>query len=65
VEETPAGWTLIDDIRASLQEIEPHTKADEELYAEGLDQVQRHWPTQEGCAWWQPKRVSQECFGLF
>jgi hypothetical protein len=41
VEETPAGWTLIDDIRASLQEIEPHTKADEELYAEGLDQVQR------------------------
>jgi hypothetical protein len=40
VEETPAGWTLIDDIRASLQEIEPHTKADEELYAEGLDQVQ-------------------------
>ena len=24
VEETPAGWTLIDDIRASLQEIEPH-----------------------------------------
>jgi hypothetical protein len=40
VEETPAGWTLIDDIRASLQEIESHTKADEELYAEGLDQVQ-------------------------
>jgi hypothetical protein len=40
VEETPAGWTLIDDIRASLQEIEPHTKADEELYAEGLDQIQ-------------------------
>ena len=25
---TPAGWTLIDDIRANLQEIEPHTKAD-------------------------------------
>jgi hypothetical protein len=38
---TPAGWTLIDDIRATLQEIEPHTKADEQLYAEGLDQVQR------------------------
>jgi hypothetical protein len=37
---TPAGWTLIDDIRANLQEIEPHTKADEQLYAEGLDQVQ-------------------------
>ena len=34
---TPAGWTLIDDIRANLQEIEPHTKADEQLYAEGLD----------------------------
>ena len=40
-EGTPAGWTLIDDIRASLQEFQPHTKADEQLYAEGLDQVQR------------------------
>jgi hypothetical protein len=38
---TPAGWVLIDDIRANLQEIEPHTKAEEQLYAEGLDQVQR------------------------
>ena len=37
---TPAGWTLIDDIRASLQEVEPRTKADEQLYAQGLDQVQ-------------------------
>ncbi|HEX5700136.1 MAG TPA: hypothetical protein VFX77_05770, partial [Rubrobacter sp.] len=41
VQETPAGWTLIDDIRANLQEIEPRTPADEQLYAEGLDQVQR------------------------
>ncbi|CAA9409863.1 hypothetical protein AVDCRST_MAG82-728 [uncultured Rubrobacteraceae bacterium] len=40
-EGTPAGWVLIDDIRASLQEIEPRTPADEQLYAEGLDQVQR------------------------
>jgi hypothetical protein len=38
---TPAGWTTIDDIRANLQEIEPRTAADEQLYAEGLDQVQR------------------------
>jgi Protein of unknown function (DUF4239) len=36
---TPAGWTLIDEIRASLQEFQPHTPADEQLYAEGLDQV--------------------------
>jgi uncharacterized integral membrane protein len=41
VEGTPAGWNLIDDIRANLQEVEPHTPADEQLYAEGLDQVQR------------------------
>ncbi len=40
-QETSRGWGLIDDIRASVQEIEPHTKADEQLYAEGLDQVQR------------------------
>jgi Protein of unknown function (DUF4239) len=41
VEGTPAGWTLIDDIRANLQDFQPHTPADEQLYAEGLDQVQR------------------------
>ena len=38
---TPTGWTLIDDIRANLQDVEPHTPADEQLYAEGLDQIQR------------------------
>jgi hypothetical protein len=40
-EGTPAGWTLIDEIRANLQEFQPRTPADEQLYAEGLDQVQR------------------------
>ena len=41
-EGTPAGWTLIyEEIRASLQEVEPQTQAEEQLYAEGLDQVQR------------------------
>jgi hypothetical protein len=38
---TPAGWALIDDLRANLQEVEPRSPADEQLYAEGLDQVQR------------------------
>jgi hypothetical protein len=38
---TPAGWAIIDDIRASLQGFEPHTKAEEQLYAEGQDQVGR------------------------
>jgi hypothetical protein len=38
---TPAGWTLIDEIRANLQQFQPHTPADEQLYAEGLDQIQR------------------------
>jgi len=38
---TPSGWTLIDDIRANLQEFQPRTTAEEQLYAEGLDQVQR------------------------
>jgi hypothetical protein len=37
---TPSGWTIIDDIRASLQDFEPRTKADEQLYAEGLDQIE-------------------------
>jgi Protein of unknown function (DUF4239) len=40
VEETPAGWTIIDDLRDSLQDFEPSTKADEQLYAEGLDQIE-------------------------
>ena len=38
---TPAGWTIIDDIRQNIQGFEPTTKAQEQLYAEGLDQVQR------------------------
>jgi len=36
---TPAGWTIIDDIRQDIQEFELRTKAQEQLYAEGLDQV--------------------------
>jgi hypothetical protein len=38
---TPRGWALIDDIRATLQGYEPRSEAGQELYAEGLDQVQR------------------------
>src|SRR5919106_3798107 len=36
---TRSGWTLIDDIRQSIQDFEPRTKAEEQLYAEGLDQL--------------------------
>ena len=39
-EATPTGWVLIDDIRATLQGIEPNTPAEGALYAEGLDQVE-------------------------
>jgi hypothetical protein len=38
--ETPTGWVLVDDIRATLQEVEPGTPAEVALYAEGLDQVE-------------------------
>jgi hypothetical protein len=41
VQSLPEGWDLIDDIRATLQEVEPGTAAEQELYAEGLDQIQR------------------------
>jgi hypothetical protein len=36
--ETPSGWILIDDIRATMQGLEPQTEADQEQFAEGLDQ---------------------------
>jgi hypothetical protein len=36
---TPSGWTIIDDILQNIQGFEPRTKAQEQLYAEGLDQV--------------------------
>ena len=39
-EGTPSGWNLIDDIRASLQDFEPHTKAEEQIYAKGLEQIE-------------------------
>jgi hypothetical protein len=38
---TPAGWDLIDDLRATLHGFEPHTKAEEQLYSEGLGQIGR------------------------
>jgi hypothetical protein len=40
-QETTHGWVLIDDIRATGQAVEPRSAAGEQLYAEGLDQVQR------------------------
>jgi hypothetical protein len=41
VQSLPEGWDLIDDMRATLQEVEPSTEAEQELYAEGLDQIER------------------------
>jgi hypothetical protein len=38
---TPEGWDLIDDMRATLQDFEPSTVAEQELYAEGLDRISR------------------------
>jgi hypothetical protein len=41
VQSLPEGWDLIDDMRATLQEVEPRTVAEQELYAEGLDRISR------------------------
>src|SRR5215212_6647372 len=41
VQSFPEGWDLIDDMRATLQEVEPRTVAEQELYAEGLDRISR------------------------
>src|SRR5919107_5537421 len=41
VQSLPEGWNLIDDMRATLQEFEPSTEAEQELYAEGLDRISR------------------------
>ena len=41
VQETPTGWVLIDDLRTKLNAFEPDTKAEQDLHAEGLDEVQR------------------------
>jgi hypothetical protein len=38
---TPEGWDLIDDMRSTLQEVQPSTEAESQLYAEGLDEIQR------------------------
>ena len=38
---SPRAWALMDDIRATLQGIEPSTGVELELYAEGLNQTQR------------------------
>ncbi len=38
---TPEAWNLIDDMRATLQGFEPSTAAEQNLHAEGLDQIDR------------------------
>jgi hypothetical protein len=40
-EPSPEGWAIVDRMRATLLEVEPTTPAETELYAEGLDQLQR------------------------
>ena len=40
-QETSRAWVHIADIRATIQGYEPRSAAGEQLYAEGLDQVQR------------------------
>jgi hypothetical protein len=35
----PAGWIIIDDIRHNIQGFEARTNSEEQLYAEGLDQL--------------------------
>src|ERR671921_1993593 len=37
---TPEAWNLIDDMRATLQEVEPSTATEQDLYAEGVEQIQ-------------------------
>src|ERR687891_1784006 len=41
VQSFPEGWDLIDDMRGTLQDFEPSTEAEQELYAEGLDRISR------------------------
>jgi Protein of unknown function (DUF4239) len=38
---TPQGWDLIDDMRETIQEGEPRTAGEQEVYAQGLDQMER------------------------
>ena len=38
---TPEAWSLVDDMRATLQDFEPSTEAEQNLHAEGLDQIDR------------------------
>ena len=37
---TPTGWTIVDDIRLSIQEFQPRTKGEEQLFSKGLDDVE-------------------------
>ncbi len=37
--DAPTGWSIIDDIRHNIQSFEVRTQSEEQLYAEGLDQV--------------------------
>ncbi len=38
--DAPTGWSIIDDIRASLQDYDPQSMAEAQVYSKGLDQVE-------------------------
>lgn len=60
---TPTGWTIIDDIRANLKDFDPHTKADEQLYAKGLDQVEELNDARRLRLWSHRRRASPGSYG--
>src|ERR671920_438986 len=41
VQSLPEGWDLIDDMRGTLQEVEPSTAAEQDYHAQGIDQMER------------------------
>src|SRR5215204_4834900 len=53
---TPAGWTIIDDIRQNIQGFEPRTKGKDKFTAEGSTRS-IPWLMQGGCVWWRQRKV--------
>ena len=53
---TPAGWTIIDDIRQNIQGFEPRTKAKNSFTRKGSTRS-IPWLMQGGCVWWRQRKV--------
>ena len=61
-ESSPRAWALIDEIRLTVQNLNPDTEAGQVLYEQGLERV-HDLADAGGTGWWKPSRYTWHTLG--